>query len=48
MLSSDSLVDNRPLLALISKYVTPELLAAVAAESNKWPVSLVSTADWQA
>jgi hypothetical protein len=44
-LFDDGLVDSRPLLGLISRYVTPELLSRVAEEYAKGRLLLVGTSD---
>src|SRR5215510_13780131 len=44
-LFDDGLVDSRPLLGLISRYVTPELLNRVADEYAKGRLLLVGTSD---
>ena len=44
-LFDDGLVDSRPLLGLISRFVTPELLSRVAAEYAKGRLLLVGTSD---
>lgn len=44
-LFDDGLVDSRPLLGLVSRYVTPELLNRIADEYAKGRLLLVGTAD---
>ncbi|HEY7688564.1 MAG TPA: patatin-like phospholipase family protein [Dongiaceae bacterium] len=47
-LFDDGLVDSRPLLELVSRFVTPELLARVGEEYAKGRLLLVGTADLDA
>lgn len=47
-LTSDGLTDNRPLAALIATYVTPELLAKIAAEYAKGRSLFIGTTDLDA
>ena len=44
-LFDDGLVDSRPLLKLVSSYVTPEILTRIGAEYAKGRLLLVGTAD---
>lgn len=47
-ISSDAFADTKPLAALIARYVTPELLSAIAGEYAKGRVLLVGTTDLDA
>ncbi len=42
-LTSDAMADNTPLRKLVEKYVTPEVLAEVAAESQKGRILIIAT-----
>lgn len=45
---SDALTDNAPLRRLIAKYVTPDMLAAIAAEHAKGRILLIGTTNLDA
>jgi hypothetical protein len=47
-LASDGMADSGPLQRLVAKYITPEILAAIAREYGKWRVLQIGTTDLDA
>jgi len=47
-LFNDALTDNAPLFRLLEKYITPEMLAAIAMEHEKGRILLIGTTDLDA
>ena len=47
-LASDGMADSRPLAQLVARYITPEILAAIAREYGKGRVLQIGTTDLDA